>query len=69
MPVEVARALGPVDQDYLLQARQIQAPSFAVHIPLVCFGVALPALVLGWSCSAGAAPTRFRLRLPAAGRR
>ena len=43
----VAQALGPVDQDYLLQARQMQALSFAVHIPLVCFGVAFPTLVLG----------------------
>ena len=25
---------GPVDQEYLLQARQMQAMSFAVHIPL-----------------------------------
>ncbi len=32
--------------DYLLQARQMQAMSFAVHIPLVCFGVAFPSLVL-----------------------
>jgi cytochrome bd ubiquinol oxidase subunit I len=47
MLVQVAQALGPVDQDYLLQARQMQALSFAVHIPLVCFGVAFPALVLG----------------------
>src|SRR5262249_52852067 len=31
---------------YLLEARQLQALSFAVHIPLVCFGVALPALVV-----------------------
>jgi cytochrome bd ubiquinol oxidase subunit I len=37
---------GPVDQDYLLEARQMQALSFAVHIPLVCFGIAFPALVL-----------------------
>ena len=37
---------GPVDQDYLLQARQMQALSFAVHIPLVCFGIAFPAMVL-----------------------
>src|SRR4029450_8654686 len=36
----------PVAQDYLLQARQMQALSLAVHIPLVCFGVAFPALVL-----------------------
>jgi cytochrome d ubiquinol oxidase subunit I len=35
-----------VDQNYLLQARQMQALSFAVHIPLVCFGIAFPALVL-----------------------
>ena len=33
-------------QAYLLQARQMQALSFAVHIPLVCFGIALPALVV-----------------------
>jgi cytochrome bd ubiquinol oxidase subunit I len=35
-----------IDQDYLLQARQMQALSFAVHIPLVCFGIAFPTLVL-----------------------
>jgi cytochrome bd ubiquinol oxidase subunit I len=35
-----------IDQDYLLQARQMQALSFAVHIPLVCFGIAFPAMVL-----------------------
>jgi cytochrome d ubiquinol oxidase subunit I len=33
-------------QDYLLQARQMQALSFAVHIPLVCFGIAFPTLLL-----------------------
>jgi cytochrome d ubiquinol oxidase subunit I len=32
--------------DYLLQARQMQALSPAVHIPLVCFGIAFPAMVL-----------------------
>jgi cytochrome d ubiquinol oxidase subunit I len=37
---------GPVDQNYLLEARQMQALSFAVHIPLVCFGIAFPAMVL-----------------------
>jgi cytochrome d ubiquinol oxidase subunit I len=37
---------GPVDQQYLLEARQIQALSLAVHIPLVCFGIAFPAMVL-----------------------
>jgi cytochrome bd ubiquinol oxidase subunit I len=39
-------ALASVQQDYLLEARQMQALSFAVHIPLVCFGVAFPAIVL-----------------------
>jgi cytochrome bd ubiquinol oxidase subunit I len=36
----------PVDQDYLFEARQMQALSFAVHIPIVCFGIAFPAFVL-----------------------
>jgi cytochrome d ubiquinol oxidase subunit I len=44
--VLLATALGPVHQEYLLQARQMQALSFAVHIPLVCFGIAFPAMVL-----------------------
>jgi cytochrome bd ubiquinol oxidase subunit I len=39
-------ALAPVEQHHLLEARQMQALSFAVHIPLVCFGTALPAIVL-----------------------
>src|SRR3954466_9043589 len=38
--------LPPVQQEYLLEARQMQALSFAVHIPLVCFGVAFPVMVL-----------------------
>src|ERR671934_2460447 len=42
----VASAFAPVDQDYLFQARQMQALSFAAHIPLVCFGIAFPALVV-----------------------
>ncbi len=42
----IGAALQPVKQEYLLEARQMQALSFAVHIPLVCFGVAFPALVL-----------------------
>ena len=33
-------------QAYLLQARQMQALSFTVHIPLVCFGIAFPAMIL-----------------------
>jgi cytochrome bd ubiquinol oxidase subunit I len=41
-----AAAFPPVDQDYLFEARQMQALSFAAHIPLVCFGIAFPALVL-----------------------
>src|SRR3954453_16860915 len=42
----LAQVLSPVEQDHLLQARQMQALSFAVHIPLVCFGTAFPAMVL-----------------------
>jgi cytochrome bd ubiquinol oxidase subunit I len=42
----LATALAPAGQRYLLEARQMQALSFAVHIPLVCFGIALPALIL-----------------------
>jgi cytochrome d ubiquinol oxidase subunit I len=38
--------LGPAEQEHLLQARHMQALSFAVHIPLVCFGVAFPVMVL-----------------------
>jgi cytochrome d ubiquinol oxidase subunit I len=34
------------DQHSLLQARQMQALSLAVHIPLVCFGIAFPSMVL-----------------------
>jgi cytochrome d ubiquinol oxidase subunit I len=41
-----AVALAPVHQQYLLEARQMQALSFSVHIPLVCFGIAFPAMVL-----------------------
>src|SRR2546423_1422690 len=42
----VTTALPASHQGYLLQARQMQALSFAVHIPLVCFGIAFPAMVL-----------------------
>jgi cytochrome d ubiquinol oxidase subunit I len=42
----LADALMPVHQSYLHQARQMQALSFAVHIPLVAFGISFPALVL-----------------------
>jgi len=39
-------SLAPAQQHYLLQARQMQAMSFAVHIPLVAFAIAFPVLVL-----------------------
>jgi len=39
-------AFTPAEQQYLLLARQMQALSLAVHIPLVCFGIAFPAMVL-----------------------
>jgi len=46
MTALLAAALAPVDQEYLFEARQMQALSFAVHIPLVCFGIAFPAIVV-----------------------
>jgi cytochrome d ubiquinol oxidase subunit I len=42
----LAAALAPVHQKYLLQARQMQALSFSVHIPLVAFGIAFPSMVM-----------------------
>src|SRR3954454_1560128 len=42
----LAQVLSPVQQDHLLQARQMQALSFTVHIPLVCLGIAFPVMVL-----------------------
>jgi cytochrome d ubiquinol oxidase subunit I len=42
----LAPVLSPVEQGHLLQARQMQALSFMVHIPLVCFGIAFPAMIL-----------------------
>jgi cytochrome d ubiquinol oxidase subunit I len=44
--VLAAAPFAPVDQEYLFEARQMQALSFAVHIPIVCFGIAFPAFVL-----------------------
>jgi cytochrome d ubiquinol oxidase subunit I len=41
-----APAFEPVNQHYLLEARQMQALSFAVHIPLVAFAISFPAMVL-----------------------
>jgi cytochrome d ubiquinol oxidase subunit I len=45
-PLLATAPFAAVDQQYLLQARQMQALSFAVHIPLVAFGIAFPAMVL-----------------------
>jgi cytochrome bd ubiquinol oxidase subunit I len=42
----LAAAAMTAQQHYLLQARQMQALSFSVHIPLVCFGIAFPTLLL-----------------------
>jgi cytochrome d ubiquinol oxidase subunit I len=46
LPTGVVVSLAPAHQHYLLEARQMQALSFAVHIPLVCFGIAFPAIVV-----------------------
>jgi cytochrome d ubiquinol oxidase subunit I len=43
---QVHSALGESTQSHLLAARHTQALSFAFHIPLVCFGIAFPAMVL-----------------------
>jgi cytochrome d ubiquinol oxidase subunit I len=42
----LAAVLAPAHQHYLLEARQMQALSFAAHIPLVAFGISFPAMVL-----------------------
>jgi cytochrome d ubiquinol oxidase subunit I len=42
----VSASLAPVHQAYLIEARQMQALSFVMHIPLVCFAIAFPAMVL-----------------------
>jgi cytochrome d ubiquinol oxidase subunit I len=44
--VIAAFTLAPVSQHYLVQAREMQALSFSMHIPLVCFGIAFPSMVL-----------------------
>ncbi|MDQ3588304.1 MAG: cytochrome ubiquinol oxidase subunit I [Actinomycetota bacterium] len=44
---QVTGGLGdPGPQPDLLEARQMQALSLGVHIPLVCFGISFPAMVL-----------------------
>ena len=45
MPI-LAAVLTEVHQRYLAEARQMQALSFSVHIPLVCFGIAFPAMIM-----------------------
>src|SRR3954453_10488743 len=42
----VVDTLGGGPQPDLLEARQMQALSLAVHIPIVCFGIAFPAMFL-----------------------
>src|SRR5215217_2341884 len=42
----VTETLGRQEQPDLLAARQMQALSLAVHIPIVCFGIAFPAMIL-----------------------
>ena len=44
--VPLLAQIGDVSQPYLKEARQMQALSLGVHIPLVCFGIAFPAMVL-----------------------
>jgi cytochrome d ubiquinol oxidase subunit I len=50
LAAQVSPVLGPVHQQDMLWARELQAMSFAFHIPLVCFGVAFPAMVVFMEC-------------------
>src|SRR5919112_4641693 len=43
---QIAETLGGGEQPDLLEARQMQALSLTVHIPIVCFGIAFPAMIL-----------------------
>jgi cytochrome d ubiquinol oxidase subunit I len=43
---QVVETLGGGPQPDLLDARQMQALSLGVHIPIVCFGIAFPAMIL-----------------------
>jgi cytochrome bd ubiquinol oxidase subunit I len=43
---QVRGVLEGAAQPDALEARQMQALSLAVHIPLVCFGIAFPAMIL-----------------------
>src|SRR5690349_23546214 len=42
----LSETLGGGPQPDAVAARQMQALSLAVHIPLVCFGIAFPAMIL-----------------------
>jgi cytochrome bd ubiquinol oxidase subunit I len=44
--MSLSLVLSEAQQAYLFEARQMQALSFVAHIPLVCFAIAFPALVL-----------------------
>jgi cytochrome d ubiquinol oxidase subunit I len=43
---QVVDTLGPPNQSDAVLARQMQAISLGVHIPIVCFGIAFPAMFL-----------------------
>src|SRR3954449_2814269 len=43
---QVKGVLGGAPQPHAVAARQMQALSLAVHIPIVCFGIAFPAMIL-----------------------
>src|SRR5918996_6359879 len=43
---QVVDTLGGAKQPDTVLARQMQAISLAVHIPIVCFGIAFPAMIL-----------------------
>ena len=43
---QVTGALGDTPAPDAIEARRMQATSFIVHIPIVCFGIAFPAMIL-----------------------
>jgi cytochrome bd ubiquinol oxidase subunit I len=45
-PEAQARLFGPGEQHHVVLARELQTLSFAAHIPLVCFAISFPAMVL-----------------------
>jgi hypothetical protein len=57
----LAQVTERVSQEYLLEARQMQALSLGVHIPLVCFGIAravgVPLLFVGLAIGVAAIAT------------